>query len=81
MGNRNFWYAGWLLQRQVIQQLALGGEIFQQTSSASDHSGAAGFNLGGVYALTDHYYFLFSAGHGGLLYAVDAAGITKPFTY
>ena len=27
-GNKNYWFAGWLLQRQVTKQLALGGELF-----------------------------------------------------
>ena len=32
-GNRNYWFAGWLLQRQVTKQLALGAEVFHQTAS------------------------------------------------
>ncbi|HUZ13843.1 MAG TPA: hypothetical protein VMU93_13470 [Caulobacteraceae bacterium] len=80
-GNRNYWFAGWLLQRQVTDKLALGAEVFHQTSSMVGRGDTTGFNLGGVYDFTEHYHLLFSAGQGGLLYAVDAAAVTKPVTY
>ncbi|MDE2357121.1 MAG: hypothetical protein KGL69_10245 [Alphaproteobacteria bacterium] len=81
LGNRNYWYSGWLLQRQVTRKLALGGEVFHTTSAQVGRSGVTGFNLGGQYDFTDHYHLLFSAGRGGLLYAVDAARVNDPFTY
>jgi len=80
-GNRNYWYAGWLLQRQVTDKLALGAEVFHQTSSMVGRGGASGFNVGGQYDFSDHYHLLFSAGKGGLLYAVDAAAVRNPITY
>jgi len=80
-GNRNYWFFGWTLQRQVTDKLALGGEVFHQTSNVVGRGGSTGFNLGGVYDLTDHYHLLFSAGHGGLLYAVDGARVSDPITY
>ena len=43
--------------------------------------GVTGFNLGGQYDFTDHYHLLFSAGRGGLVYAVDGARVTNPVTY
>ena len=30
-GNRNFWYFGLAVQRQITDKLAVGGEIFNQT--------------------------------------------------
>jgi len=80
-GNRNYWFTGWLLQRQVTDKLALGAEVFHQTSSMVGRGDTTGFNLGGVYDFTEHYHLLFSAGQGGLLYAVDAAAVTSPITY
>jgi hypothetical protein len=80
-GNRNYWYVGWLLQRQVTKKLALGGEVFHTTSSMVGRGGVTGFNLGGQYDLTDHDHLLFSAGRGGLLNAVDAARVADPVTY
>lgn len=80
-GNRNYWYGGWLLQRQVTAKLMLGGEVFHTTSSVVGRSGSSGFNLGGQYDVTEHDHLLFSAGRGGLAYAVDAAAVGYPFTY
>ncbi len=80
-GNRNFWYAGWLLQRQVTDKLMLGGEVFHATSSMDGRRDSSGFNMGGQYDLTEHDHLLFSIGRGGTLYAVDAAAVNYPFTY
>lgn len=80
-GNRNYWFAGWLLQYQLTENLALGGEVFHQTSAMTGRNGASGFNLGGIFDLSEHYHLLFSAGQGGLLYAVDTAATRSPLTY
>ena len=80
-GNRDYWFAGWLLQRQVTDKLALGAEVFHTTSSMVGRAGVTGFNLGGQYDLDAHHHLLFSAGRGGLAYAVDAAVVNNPVTY
>ena len=69
------------MQRQVTDKLALGGEVFHQTSSMVGRGGSYGFNLGGQYDFNEHNHLLFSAGKGGLLYAVDAAAVHNPTTY
>jgi hypothetical protein len=63
-GNQNYWFAGWVLQRQVTKQLALGGEVFHQTADKIGGKDSTGFNLGGIYDFTDNYHLLFSAGRG-----------------
>jgi hypothetical protein len=45
------------------------------------HGGSSGFNLGGVYDFTENYHLLFSAGRGGILFAVDAPAVGYPTTY
>lgn len=80
-GNRNYWLAGWLLQRQVTRKLALGAELYHTTSSMVGRGGSIGFDFGGQYDFTDHYHLLFSVGRGGLQYAVDAARVGHPLTY
>lgn len=80
-GNRNYWFTGWLLQRQVTDKLALGGEVFHQTANSIDRGGSTGFNLGGQYDFNQHHHLLFSAGHGGLQYAVDGGAVVHPLTY
>ena len=63
-GNRNYWFVGWLLQRQVTKQLALGAEIFHQTADMAGGKPVTSFNAGGIYDFNDHYHFLFSGGRG-----------------
>lgn len=62
--NKNFWFFGWLLQRKITEQLTLGGEVFHQTADTVDGKDSTGFNLGGVYDITENHHILFSAGRG-----------------
>lgn len=75
-GNKNYWFVGWLLQRQVTDQLALGGEIFNQTAATVGGRDGTGFNLGGIYDFTDNDHLLFSAGRG-----IANATSTDEFSY
>lgn len=75
-GNRNYWFVGWLLQRQVTDQLALGAEIFHQTPMTVGTGPTTGFNVGGQYDFNDHYHLLFSAGKN-----VENARTTNTFSY
>ena len=63
-GNRNYWFAGWLLQRQVTKQLAIGAELFHQTADSQNGRDSTGFNIGGVFDVSETYHLLFSAGKG-----------------
>jgi hypothetical protein len=69
--DRDYWFFGWLLQRQVTKQLAIGGELFHQTATVAFGSidGAAtrpttGFNIGAVYDVDEHNHLLASLGAG-----------------
>lgn len=62
MGNRDYWFAGWLLQYQVTPALALGGELYHRTADTLAGSGNTGFSLGGIYDFSEHYHLLFSGG-------------------
>jgi hypothetical protein len=75
-GNKNYWFAGWLLQRQVTKQLAIGGELFHQTAVTIGGHDSSGFNLGGIYDITDNHHILFSAGRG-----IQNASTTNQFSY
>jgi hypothetical protein len=61
--NRNWGFAGWLLQREITEALTLGAEIFHETPSEKRGESNTRLNLGGFYNLTDTYHLLFSAGH------------------
>ena len=75
-GNRNYWFAGWLLQRQVTDDLAIGGEVFYQTSDRIGDPDSTGFNLGGIYDFSENYHLLFSAGRG-----IQNATASNEFSY
>ena len=74
VGDKNFWFFSWLLERKVTEKLTLGGEIFHQTAdtvAGMDSTGFAlggkdstGFDLGGTYDFDAHNHLLFSAGRG-----------------
>ncbi len=61
-GNRNSWFAGWLLQRKMSDALTLGGELYHSTSEADGEPSRTAFNLGGQWDLSDRWHALFSAG-------------------
>ena len=63
-GNRNYWFAGWLVQNQVTDNLAIGVEAFHQTAMTIDGKESSGFNVGAVYDFNEHYHLLLSAGRG-----------------
>jgi hypothetical protein len=62
--NKNFWFVGWVLQRKITDQLAIGAEIFHQTAEIVGEKDSTGFNVGATYDVTDHYHLLFSIGRG-----------------
>jgi hypothetical protein len=64
LGDKNYWFFGWLLQRKVTEKLTLGGEIFHQTADTVLGKDSTGFNLGGSYDFDEHHHLLFSAGRG-----------------
>jgi hypothetical protein len=59
---RNAWYAGWLVQRQVTRQLALGAEVYWQGADRAGGQDSLGFNLGAVWDLSAHHHLLLSIG-------------------
>ena len=79
-GNQNYWFVGWLLQRKVTESLALGGE-FSPDRQYGGTKRRPRFNVGGEYDFTEHYHLLFSAGRGGIIYAVDGPAVGYPTTY
>ena len=64
LGDKNYWFFGWLLERKITEKLTLGGEIFHQTADAVDEKDSTGFNIGGTFEFDDHNHLLFSAGRG-----------------
>lgn len=75
-GNKNYWFFGWLLQRKITDQLTLGGELTRQTAATVGGPNSTGFNLGGIYDITENHHILFSAGRG-----IQHATETNQFSY
>jgi hypothetical protein len=61
-GNRNWWFTGIVIQRQVLPNLAPGLELFHGTSRQGGQAAQTAFNLGLVWDLSDLQHIIFSAG-------------------
>ena len=61
-GNRDYWFGGWELQRDISKSLTIGGEIFGSTRPAVDEGGSYGFNVGAIINLSDEHHILLSTG-------------------
>lgn len=70
----NYFFAGGVLEHQLTEHLALGGELFYQTPPAIDSTGVLFINVGGIYDLTKNFSLLFSIGH-------SVVGTTNIITY
>lgn len=62
--DKDFWFAGVLLQRKLTDKLTAGAEIFHQTADSTDSRDTTGFNVGATYDFDKHNRVLFSAGRG-----------------
>jgi hypothetical protein len=63
-GAKNNWFVGWVLQRKLTEQLAVGVELFHQTPTEIRGFQTTGFNIGAIYDLSEHFHLLASAGKG-----------------
>jgi len=61
-GSRDYFFGGWLLQRDLSERLTLGGEVFGQEKSSSDTRSFVVCNLGGFFKFTPNFNLLFSGG-------------------
>ena len=61
-GNKNYWFFGWAVQKEISKFLVLGTEIFQQTSDKVGVDSSTGFNIGAIINFDEMHHLLFSAG-------------------
>jgi hypothetical protein len=61
-GNKNYWFLGWEVQRDMSQYLTLGGEVFHQTSSEVGGESSTGSNVGAIINFSELHHLLLSAG-------------------
>ena len=62
-GQRDYFYGGWEVQRQLSDAWFLGGEIYAQGASGVGVGGFTAANLGGGYAFSRRVSLIFSGGH------------------
>jgi len=60
--NRNWWYAGFVIQRRMLASLTPGFEFFHGTSEEVDGQREIGLNFGLIWDLSDTQHLMFSAG-------------------
>lgn len=61
-GNRDWEFVGVVLQRQVLENVLIGGEIYHHTPMETGGQADTAFNLGTVIDFGEHHHLLFSAG-------------------
>ena len=61
-GNKNYWFIGWVVQRDLSEKITLGGELFHTTPEMVGESSQTGFNVGGFFNFTEEHHLLLSAG-------------------
>jgi len=62
--NRDFWFVGWVVQRQLSPQWVAGAEVFATTAQAAGQRGSTGVNVGAYYLCDPKDQLLFSLGRG-----------------
>jgi hypothetical protein len=60
---RNYFFGGWLLQRDLSEKVTLGGEVFAQGPTMAGERATTFLNFGGFYNFTKSFSLLFTAGH------------------
>lgn len=61
-GNRNWWFTGLMVQRQINDRLFFGAEVYHKTPDADDASAGTGIDFGGGVTVAEPYQILFSTG-------------------
>jgi hypothetical protein len=62
-GQKNYPFAGWLVQKNLSEKLTLGGEIFGRSKDTEDGRSTTILNFGGFFRPTHDFNVLFSVGH------------------
>jgi hypothetical protein len=61
-GNRDWGYAGVVVQNQVMKNLLVGGEVYHRTSMQVGEQADTAFNLGAVFDFSERHHVMLSAG-------------------
>jgi hypothetical protein len=61
-GNKNYWFTGWEIQRDLSKKITLGAEVFHSSATNPEGSDETGFNVGTMVNFDDEHHLLFSTG-------------------
>ena len=61
-GNRNWWFTGWLIQKEVRPGLTMGAEIFHETAQSREGNSDTKANVGVIWDLDETRHILASVG-------------------
>ena len=61
-GNRNWWFTGWLIQKEVRPGLTVGAEVFHETAQTNDTGSDTKMNIGIIWDLDETRHILASIG-------------------
>ena len=75
-GNKDWWYAGGVVQRRLGEDLTVGAEVFHQTASVEGGKPSTGFNVGATYQIREGVNLLALVGRG-----LQNAATTNTFSY
>lgn len=63
-GQKNFWLSGVAIQRELTDRLAIGAEVYHQTTQTAGGKPITGINLGFLYKLITHWSLIAAGGPG-----------------
>ena len=72
--NKNYWFAGWLLQYKLTDTIAIGGEFFYNSPDNTDAEHRFSTNIGTIINFNENWHLLFSLGR-------DIRGPSVLFSY
>ncbi|MGB8909068.1 MAG: hypothetical protein WCC84_10000 [Candidatus Cybelea sp.] len=62
-GATNFWYGGWLVQRDFSENVTAGGEVYYEGPQFVGNKWSTLYNAGSYISLTKDFGILFGVGH------------------
>jgi hypothetical protein len=74
--NQNYWFFGWVVQREIAKWLSVGTEFFYQTPPVRYGEYQTGYTIGAIINITENHHLLCSGGrdfHGPNLFSYYVA--------
>jgi hypothetical protein len=63
-GDRDYWFGGWALMRQITSDFSMGVEVFHQSRDSFTSKESTGTSIGAIYDFSDRWHLTGSIGTG-----------------